>query len=77
MLAHDEYVLADGHYAATEFLWQGTRKGDFTASNGTVVPPDGKSYQVRGFRWFKFNDKGLVTKFWEVYNNNDFLTRVQ
>jgi hypothetical protein len=75
LLAHDEYVLSDGHYASTEIIWQGTRNGSFTATNGTVVEPDGKMYRVRGMRWFEFNDEGLMTKFMESHNNDDFLTQ--
>jgi len=77
LLAHDEYVVGDGHYAAVEFIWQGTRTGPFVATNGTVVPPDGKVYRTRAFRWMEFNREGLVTTLWEVANNNDFLTNVQ
>lgn len=77
LLAHDEYVLADGHYAATESLWQGTRTGPFHATNGTTVPPDGLSYRTRVLRWFKFDDAGLVTHVWQVATNDDFLTNVQ
>lgn len=75
LLAHDEYILSDGHYASTEIIWQGTRNGTFTATNGTVVPPNGKMYRVRGMRWVEFNDEGLMTKFMESHNNDDFLTQ--
>lgn len=76
LLAYDEYILSDDHYAAVEFIWEGTRNGSFTASNGTVVPPDGMIYRVRGFWFIGFNDAGLMTSFVEVHNNNDFLTQV-
>jgi hypothetical protein len=42
LLAHDEYVPADRHWASTEVIWQGTRNRSFMETNGTNVAPDGR-----------------------------------
>jgi predicted ester cyclase len=77
LIAHDEYILGDGHFTAVEWVWQGTFTGPFLASNGSTVQPTGKSYRMRGLRWMQYDDQGLVTKVWQVTNNNDLITNVQ
>jgi hypothetical protein len=73
LLAHDEYIIADGHFAAVETIIEGSRTGLFTASNGTVVPADGEMYRTRVMRWYQFTDGGKVEGIWEVNNRDDLL----
>jgi predicted ester cyclase len=73
LLAHDEFIIADGHMASVETIIEGTHTGAFTASNGTVVPADGKMYRIRVMRWYQFTDQGLVNTIWEVNNRNDLV----
>jgi predicted ester cyclase len=77
LIAHDEYILGDGHFTAVEWVWQGTFTGPFIASNGSTIQPTGKSYRMRGLRWMQHNEEGLVTKVWQVTNNNDLITNIQ
>ncbi|KAF2100438.1 hypothetical protein NA57DRAFT_74047 [Rhizodiscina lignyota] len=77
LLAHDEYILAEGHLTAIEFIWLGTFSSPFKASNGSTVQPDGKSYRTRGMRWMRHNDEGLVDAVWQVATNDDLITNVQ
>jgi hypothetical protein len=57
LIAHDEYLLGDGHFTAVEFIWQGEFVGPFTLTDGTLIKPTNKSYRTRPMRWFKFNDE--------------------
>ena len=77
LIAHDEYIIAQGYYSASEFIYQGTRTGVFTATDGTKVQPDGKSYRTRAMRFIRFDESGIIKEFWEVMNNNDLMTAVQ
>jgi SnoaL-like domain len=73
LLVHDEYIIADGHFAAVESIIEGSRTGPFTVSNGTVVPADGETYRTRVMRWYQFTDGGNVEGIWEVNNRDDLL----
>lgn len=73
LLAHDEYIIADGHFAAVESIIEGSRTGPFTASNGTVVPADGKMYRTRIMRWYRFTDGGKIEGIWAVNNQDDLV----
>jgi predicted ester cyclase/predicted SnoaL-like aldol condensation-catalyzing enzyme len=77
LLAHDEYLLADGHFTSLEWIWQGTFTGPFTLTNGTVVQPTKKSYRTQAMAWFQFNDQGLVEHVWHVSNRDDLVEIVQ
>jgi len=77
LLAHDAYVVGDGHYVAVGFIWEGTFKGDFKLTNGTIVPPDGKAYRTWAARWFQFDDAGIVTAVWQVEDHDNMVKNVQ
>lgn len=74
LIQHDEFNVGDGHYVAVEFVSEGTRTGPFIATNGTQVPPDGRVYKTRSGRFLRFDDEGVVVEFWEVIDNDNFLT---
>lgn len=73
LVQHDEFVLGQGNWAATEYIYQGTRNGTFTVLNGTEVKPNGVQYRVRGMRFMRFNDAGLVDLFWQAADNDAFV----
>ncbi|KAH8805258.1 hypothetical protein F5884DRAFT_798842 [Xylogone sp. PMI_703] len=74
LVAHDEYIFAQGNYVAVEFVRSGIRNGTFTTLNGTHVAPDGGLPFVRGMRFLRFDrQSGLIQEIWEVANNDDFL----
>ena len=60
MLYHDDYILADGHLGAIEYVWEGTQTSSYVAPNGTTVQPTGKTVRVRGLSAFEFTDDGLI-----------------
>jgi SnoaL-like domain len=64
LLAHDEYIIADGHFAARETIIEGSRTGPFTVSNGTVVLADGVMYHTRVMRWYQHTDEEKVEGVW-------------
>ncbi|RFU77116.1 hypothetical protein TARUN_5097 [Trichoderma arundinaceum] len=74
LIQHDEFVVAQGNWAATEYIFQGTRNGTFTMVNGTKVAPNGAQYRARGMRFMRFNDDGLVDLFWQVADNDIFVS---
>ncbi|ETS04591.1 hypothetical protein M419DRAFT_6435 [Trichoderma reesei RUT C-30] len=73
LLLHDEFVIAQGNWAATEYIFQGTRNGTFTMVNGTRIAPNRAQYRARGMRFMRFNDEGLVDLFWQVADNDAFV----
>lgn len=73
LLAHDEYVITDGQFAAVESIISGTHTGPFTAINGTIIPADGKAYRTRVMRWYEFNEDGKVKNIWEVNDVNSLV----
>jgi predicted ester cyclase len=73
LLLHDEFVIAQGNWAATEYIFQGTRNGTFTMVNGTKIAPNGAQYRARGMRFMRFNDDGLVDLFWQAADNDIFV----
>ncbi|KAL6818497.1 hypothetical protein GGI42DRAFT_359596 [Trichoderma sp. SZMC 28013] len=73
LLLHDEFVIAQGNWAATEYIFQGTRNGTFTMVNGTEVAPNGAQYRARGMRFMRFNKDGLIDLFWQVADNDIFV----
>jgi len=77
ILAHDVYVVGDGHYVAVGFVWEGTLTGQFRRVDGSVMEPDGKMYRTWAARWFKFNDDGLITNVWQVVDHDNLVTNVQ
>ncbi|KAL6904296.1 hypothetical protein GGI43DRAFT_381979 [Trichoderma evansii] len=74
LIQHDEFVLGQGNWVATEYIFQGTRNGTFAMLNGTQVPPNGAHYRVHGSRFMRFNDAGLVDLFWQVADNDAFVS---
>ena len=68
LLAHDNYVLADGRLGAIEYVWQGTQTGPYTTLNGTILPPSGNPVRVREFLFFEFDDEGLITVVTDVHD---------
>lgn len=74
LLLHDEFVIGQGNWAATEYIFQGTRNGTFTRLNGTEVAPNHAQYRARGMRFMRFNDAGLVDLFWQVADNDIFVS---
>jgi len=68
LVYHDDNVIADGHLGAVEFVWEGMQTGNYTALNGTVLPPSGQAVRVRGFIFLEFGDDGLITKVTGVHN---------
>lgn len=73
----DEYVLADGDRAAVEYIMQGTQTGPYTAPNGTVIPPTGKTVRVRGINFLAFDANGLLKEITVIHNENDFVTQLK
>lgn len=73
LIQHDEFVLGQGNWAATEYIFQGTRNGTFAMLNGTRVLPNGAQYRLRGMRFMRFNDAGLVDLFWQAADNDAFV----
>lgn len=73
LILHDEFVIAQGNWAATEYIFQGTRNGTFTMVNGTEIAPNGAQYRARGMRFMRFNDDGLVDLFWQAADNDIFV----
>ncbi|KAL6873003.1 mitosis protein DIM1 domain-containing protein [Trichoderma novae-zelandiae] len=73
LLLHDEFVVAQGNWAAAEYIFQGTRNGTFTMINGTRIAPDRAQYRARGMRFMRFNEDGLVDLFWQVADNDAFV----
>ena len=57
---HDDFILADGHLGAIESVWEGTQKGAYTTSNGTVITPTGQAVRVRSILFLEFNDEALI-----------------
>jgi hypothetical protein len=77
LIAHDEYLVAQGNFAAVGFLSFGVRNGTFTAVNGTRVPPSNGFVSTRGARFMRFNvTSGLIQEIWEVADNDAFLAAV-
>lgn len=76
LLTHDNGVVADGQYVAIDFVSQGTRKGPYLSLNGTTAQPDGRTYRVRGMRFLHFDGDGLISTYWEILTQEDFLTQV-
>lgn len=68
MVYHDDAVLADGKLGASEWVWEGTQTGSYTAMNGTVLEPSGKSVRMRGFLFFEFTQDGLINKVTGVWD---------
>lgn len=73
LLAHDEYIIADGQFAAVESIISGTHTGPFTALNGTIIPADGKTCRTRIMRWYEFNENGKIKNIWEVNDVNSLI----
>jgi len=76
LLAHDEYMISDGAYAAVESIISGTQTGPFTTSNGTVIAAGGKTFRTRVMRWYRFTDSGKVEAIWEVNNRDDLIVNM-
>ncbi|GFP57959.1 hypothetical protein TASIC1_0009029600 [Trichoderma asperellum] len=76
LVQHDEFVLGQGNWAVTEYIFQGTRNATFTMLNGTKVPPNGAQYRIRGMRFMRFNDAGLVDLFWQAADNDAFVSPI-
>ncbi|KAL7911921.1 hypothetical protein GGI35DRAFT_443966 [Trichoderma velutinum] len=73
LLLHDEFVIGQGNWVATEYIFQGTRNGTFTMVNGTEVAPNGAQYRARGMRFMRFNEDGLIDLFWQAADNDIFV----
>lgn len=74
---HDEYVLADGHRAAVEYVMEGTQTRPYRAPDGQVIAPTGKKVRVRGIDFLKFDAATLLAELVRVHNENDFVTQLR
>ncbi|KAL7960327.1 hypothetical protein V8C34DRAFT_303163 [Trichoderma compactum] len=73
LLLHHECVIAQGNWAATEYIFQGTRNGTFTMVIGTEVAPNGAQYRARGMRFMRFNKDGSIDLSWQAADNDIFV----
>ena len=67
-ILHVDYILADGHLGAIEFVWEGTHTGAYTTMNGTVIQPTNNGVRVRSLLFLEFNGDALVSKATFVHN---------
>ncbi|KAL7928521.1 hypothetical protein V8C35DRAFT_285168 [Trichoderma chlorosporum] len=44
LLQHDEFIIGQGNWVATEYIFQGTRNGTFTMINRTKIAPNRAQY---------------------------------
>ena len=73
----NEYVVADGTRAATEYVLEGTQTGPFILSDGSTLQPTRKKSRVRAMDFMAFDAQGRLTEIVTVLNTNDFKTQVQ
>jgi predicted ester cyclase len=77
MVYRDDYILADGHQGAIEYVWEGTQTGPYTAPNSTVIALTSKPVRVRGMLFLEFDDQGLVAKATSVHDEAVVVMQLQ
>lgn len=60
-----ENLIADGDWAAWEWLGGGTFKGEFYGQ-----PPTGRSFEIRGCGFFRFADEMIILQrgYWDKFS---------